>query len=793
MHGDPWPVAMAAFRRGQLGEAGARCERMLARNASDAGGWQLLGLAALQARDPSLAVAALQHSLRLQANQPATLVNLGVALRSLGRYREALNCYDQALSLQPALPEALSNRANALVGLQKYAEAVESCDRALTARPGYAEAFNNKGNALQALGQPQEALACFEAALRFMPRLASAHNNRAVAFLAIKRPADALAACDCALDIDQSYADAHNNRGIALKELGRLADALSSYDRALLLQPDLARAHANRSGLLSALGRVDEALSSIDRALTLAPDNPSFLCIRAAALRRLGRHLEALSTFELALRADAGWTLALQGRAEVLADLSRYEEAISSLVNLLHRVPDSDFAPGHLMHCRLNVCDWTGYESRLSQLLTVIARGERAVAPFWCLALSDSAAVQLQCARIFATRHGRGDPLQRPARPHRHDKIRIGYLSADFRDHPISRLMIGVWEQHDRKRFEICAISLNSREGGALSRRLHAAFDRFEDASKLSDDDLAALIRRLEVDVLVDLIGFTTGMRPGVLARRAAPVQVNYLGYPGTAGSSDADYIIGDAFVIPAGAESFYSEHVVRLPVCFQANDDQRPTAERAPTRAEVGLPPDATVLSSFNNVNRLTPAMFNVWMHLLQACRHAVLWIATDQATARENLRSQAHSAGIAPDRLVFAPRKPYGQHLARLALADLHLDTFPFNGGSTASDALYAGVPVLTCCGEAFASRMAGSLLHALGLPELIAGSLEEYETIGRELLGKPARLAVLRSAIAQSQARNAVFDSRRFCRDLESAYVLMWGRQQRDELPADITVVR
>jgi predicted O-linked N-acetylglucosamine transferase (SPINDLY family) len=791
VNANPLVMAVAAFRQGQLNDARARCEQLLRQNNSDAGAWQLLGLIALQARDLESAVQALERALRLQPDQPAILVNLGVSLRSLGRFQEALSCYDRALRLQPDIPEALNNRGSVLLNLRRYVEALESCERALLARPNYAEAQNNKGSALQGLGRLEDALSCCDTALRLMPGLASAHNNRAAVLLALKRPEEALTACDCALQIDPSSADAHNNRGIALKDLGRVAEALQSCERALRLQPGLADAHANRGGLLTLLGHTDDALESIDRAVKLKGQDATLLCNRGAILRQMGRRLDALSSFEAALRIDQHSTLALRAKAEVLAELGRYEEAAACLTALLERAPDSELGAGQLMHCRLNLCDWTDYDSRVSSLLASVARGEPAVAPFWCLALSASGSVQLQCARIFATYHRVDTIRQAPRHGHRHDRIRIGYLSADFREHAVSRLLIGVWEQHDRSRFETYAISLHGKDDSELGRRAQSAFDHFEDASKLSDQAAAGLIGEREVDILIDLTGLTAGMRPGILARRGAPLQVNYLGYPGSVGRPDTDYIIGDRFTVPATATHYYSERVVRLPVCFQANDHQRPLAQRLPARSDLGLPPEAMVFCSFNNSNKLTPAMFGVWMRLLKTAENSVLWIVADPAVTRTNLRREAVARKIDPNRLIFAPRRPYAEHLARLPLADLFLDTYPFNGGSTASDALSMGVPLLTCCGEAFASRMAGSLLNTLGLPELITHSLQEYEEIALALLHQPFKLAELRARLARNLRESALFDSRSACRDLESAFLLMWHRHQRGEPPADLDV--
>lgn len=710
---------------------------------NDAVTWHRLGLAALRSGDLRAAVDALQRVAQGQPWQPAAWLNLGAALRSAGRAEEAVRCYDRAIALAPALPEAHNNRANALVNLARFEEALASCDRALDLRPTYPQALNNKAIVLCRLKRPQEALASLDRALQLQPQFAAAYANRAAALIDCDRPEDALADCGRALQIDEQQADARNNQGLALHRLGRFVEALDALDQALLLHPGYAEAHVNRGNVLRELGRRDEGLAAIDSALQLQPD-------------LVGAHND---------------------RARLLADLGRHEEAAAGFARVVELAPDFELAAGHLLHCRLRECDWTDYEASLARLLAAVERGALAVAPLWCLDLTDSADLQLACARTFARRRGpRGVTTLRPtahdSRPGAAGRLRVVYLSADFRDHAVSRLLAGIFEQHDRTRFEVIGVSLSAAVQSDLGRRVSAAFDRWEEASRLSDVEIAALIRGLTVDVLVDLNGWTRGMRPGVLARRPAPVQVSYLGYPGTSGADYMDWLIADEFVIPEATRGSYSERVICLPGGFQANDDRR-AAGATPTRAAAGLPQEAIVLGSFGRANKLTPPLFDVWCRFLGASHDSVLWLVADGDTARRNLLNEAQRRGIGSERLFFATRLAYDEHLARLPLADLALDTFPFNGGSTTSDVLWAGVPVLTRAGEAFASRMTGSLLQALGLPELITRNLDEYERVGLELLQRPADLRALRSRLEANLRTTPAFDSRTKCRQLEAAY--------------------
>jgi predicted O-linked N-acetylglucosamine transferase (SPINDLY family) len=377
-------------------------------------------------------------------------------------------------------------------------------------------------------------------------------------------------------------------------------------------------------------------------------------------------------------------------------------------------------------------------------------------------------------------------PLERDPR-----KIRVAYISADFRDHPVSHLLVGVLEQHDRDRFEVIGVSLRAGEDGALEQRVQRAFDRFIDVRGHSDRGVAALLRELEVDIAVDLMGFTQGLRLGIFAHRAAPVQVNYLGYAGTLGVPYMDYLLADEIVIPYGEERWYSEQVVRLPHCYLPNDDRREIATR-PTRAQVGLPADALVFCAFTNAYKINPTVFEIWMRLLKEVPRSVLWLREIGAEAQSNLLREAQLRGVDAGRLVFAPRvASMAEHLARQGLADLYLDTLPYNAHSTACDALWSGIPILTRIGRSLASRTAASALTAAGLPELITHSPEEYERKALELALYPEQLQALRAKLSQRRTGSALFDTTRYCRHLESAYDVMRQRSLRGEPPRGFRV--
>ena len=717
---------------------------------------------------------------------------LGVIAAQRKHPQDAIELIDRALQLRPDHAEALSNRGVALAELGRHEEALVSYDRALQLKPGYAEAHNNRGMALWSLNRHEGALASYDHAIKLVPDYAEAHNNRGMALWSLHRHEEALASYDRALELRPSYADAHNNRAAALRDLKRPEEALASCDRALELQPDYAHVHNNRGTILSDLRRFEEALASYERALQLEPDYAEALNNRGNALVVLERTEEALVSYDRALRARPGYAHALSNLGNALGDLRRPDEAARVYARLLDLAPDHEYALGRMFHSRLRCCDWAQYAENGSRIVQAVKEGRKADAPLTFLAVSDSAELQLACARAYA--RDRYPPSPAPlwtGQPYRHDRIRVAYVSADFRDHAVSCLTVGLFEAHDRDRFDAIALSLHPEDQSVTGRRVKAAFSRFFDVSRKGDREVAALLRDMEVDIAVDLTGFTADARSRIFAHRGAPIQVNYLGFPATMGAEYIDYIIADRFVIPEDMRAHYAEKVVYLPDTFQANDGKRRIAETTPTREEVGLPESGFVFCSFNNSYKINPRFFEVWMRLLRSVNGSVLWLVADNASVRDNLRAEAAKREVEPRRLVFAPRIQYAEHLARLRLADLFLDSLPFNAGTTASDALWAGVPVLTCAGEAFAARMAGSLLHAVDLPGLITFRIEDYEALALRLATVPGDLARIRATLASNRADCPLFDTDRFRRNIEAAYLAMWERYQRGEAPDCIRV--
>ena len=694
--------------------------------------------------------------LRSHPEHPDALHLLGVSETQLGRAQAGLNWIAKSLAVNPDQPVAITNQGNALLALGKPAEALAAYDQALGLWPDYPLAAHGRGNALSALGRPAEALSSFDRALELSPNFLEAINGRGRELCKLQRHAESLAAYDRAIELSPGLPLAHLGRGSALLALKAYGEAMSSIDRALQLAPNLAEGYTERGHLLSEQGHTGAAIAAYDRALQLNPNLAGAWLSRGLALSLQDRFIEAAESLRRALAID----------------------------------PRQPYARGACLHAQLQICDWTGYAEEVREIKASMERDEPVDFPFSYLAVSDSPRLQLRCATAFAGLQRSGQRPLWAGERYTHERIRVAYVSADFLEHPTSYLMAGLFEKHDRERFEIIAISLRD-EDSPTARRVRAAFERFIVAGPRPDHELAGLMRDLEIDVAVDLMGYTGEHRTGIFSFRPAPIQVNYLGFPATMGTADIDYIIADQFLIPPEQSSGYSERIVYLPESFQANDDRRPSAPEAPSRAQFGLPATGFVWCSFHSSYKLTPVMFDVWARLLRAVPGSVLWLVGGKPAVEDNLRREALARGVDAQRLVFAKSLPYPQHLARLPLADLCLDTLPFNGGTTSSDALWAGVPVVTCSGQSFAARMSGSLLHTLGLSGLVTHSLQDYERLALQLAETPERLAELRAALARRRDSSPLFDTNRFRRHLEAAYVAMVERYQHGLPPATISI--
>ncbi|MFO1316470.1 MAG: tetratricopeptide repeat protein [Burkholderiales bacterium] len=650
-------------------------------------------------------------------------------------------------------------RAFAAAGRGAAAEAEALCHAALAADPGHFEAQFLLGTLAGQAGRMAESA-------RLLAHAVARHGGSA---------------------------NAHNNLGNALQALNRLDEALASYDRALALNAEHGDAHYNRGIVLAALRRNDEALASYERALTLRPESADAHANRGLVLRELGRHADAVAAFDRAIVLQPAHAGAHVNRGLVLREMKRLPEALASLARGLALDPAHPFVFGEWLHTRMQMCDWAGIDRDFARLAAGIAHGEPICAPFTVLATPVPTSLQALAAQAWTrARFPPDTTFPAIARRPRRDRIRVAYVSPDFREHPVGRLVVAALEAHDRARFEVTAIAIGRADGGDVQRRVMRAADRYVDARALGDREVAQRARELGVDIAIDLAGYTTDSRPGIFALRAAPVQASYLGYLGTMGAPYIDYLIADRVTIPDADRPRYAERIVRLPAYFPDDVTRRP-AERAPTREACGLPASGFVFCCFNNSYKLLPETLDRWTAILRGVPGAVLFLYAENAWAQANLRREFAARGIGPQRLVFAAWQPHGDYLARYAVADLFLDTHPYNAGTTASDALWAGLPVLTYAGDTFAGRVAASLLVAAGVPELVAATPAAYVASAIDLASRPDRLHALRQRLAGRRVAAPAGPPAAHTRWLESAYEAMHARWQAGLAPDHIEIAR
>lgn len=670
-------------------------------------------------------------------NPPADELNAVAAHYHQGRLTQALDLASDLLTRFPH-GEILNNITGAIhAGLGRFEQAIHHYDRAIELAPDYFEAFNNRGNALNDHKRSAEAVASFDQAIKLNPNYAEAWMNRGIALRRLGRLDDALASGSKAIKLNPAIGEAYNNRGNTLAAMGRNAEALADLDKAIALKPDSAQAHVNRGNALLALKRADDAIASYDRAIAIAPT-----------------HVNAHNN-----------------KGSVLRSLKRFDEALASHQTAMRYATGSALTAAELRNVQAHMCLWS--DSALDTGLSQLGTGDDAFPPFYMLAFEDSLQRQLLAARNWtAKEYGGGRAATfRPRNPSA--KIRIGYFSADFHNHATMYLMARLFELHDRSRFEIHAFSYGPDVQDEMRARLIANVDGFHKVSGLQDDAVAKLARSKGIDIAVDLKGHTQDSRLGIFAHRAAPLQVGYLGYPGTTGSDFIDYLIADEVTVPADFQRFYAEKLAYLPNSYQPNDDSRAIADRVFTRAECGLPDQGFVFACFNNNYKITRAEFDIWARLLNQVDGSVLWLLKDNHWAADNLRREARARGISADRLIFAEKLPQAEHLARQRCADLFLDTFNVNAHTTASDALWAGLPVLTKLGNSFVARVAGSLLTAIDMPELVTQSPAAYEQRALEIATDPALLASLKVKLAANRTTTPLFDTVRYARDIEALF--------------------
>jgi len=638
-------------------------------------------------------------------------------------------------------------------------------------------ALLNLGLSCRAQGDLQAALAHYDAAIRLQPNFADAYMARGVACNDQKDHLAAIENYKRAIALDPNLVAAHYNQANAYRALGEQQAAVNSYNQAIQLAPDLADAYANRGNALIALKKPRIALASFNRAIELKPDVAANYLNRGICFAELGDPNAAFADLGYAIKLNPLLAEAHAKRAAILAQFKHYKESIAEDELAYKAKPDLEHLLGQLLHAKNSSCDWSNYTENLDAIRLKLANNDEVIQPWANLSIFDEPLLHQKCAEIWLNnivKPGQ-DRKRSPEKAFiQKKKIRIGYYSPNFHDHPVMHLMNGVFQNHDQDQFELIAFSFAKKIAGDYQKNVAKSFSKLLYIDEFSDDDIVALSHDLNIDIAVDLSGFTDACKPGVFLKRCAPVQINFLGYAGSLGSAQWDYIVADDQVIPPESRDFYAEKIIYLPDCFQPNDVEKGISSASFSRQDFQLPQHGFVYCCSNNLYKITPPVFDVWMRVLALVPDSVMWLFSQHALGIENLKKEAQLRGVDPDRLIFARRLPsLADHLARYRLADLFLDTFPYNAHTTASDALWAGLPVLTCAGQSYASRVAASLLTTIDLPELITSNHQDFEAMAVKLAMQPQPLADLKQRLETNRLTTALFDTERFTRNLELAF--------------------
>ncbi|MCC7251817.1 tetratricopeptide repeat protein [Hyphomicrobium sp.] len=787
--------AVEHLREGRLQQSEAIHRRILARTPRHAPSLHNLGLIAFRSNACNEAIDYIRQSLAIDPKSHKAWLSLAVMLRDASRLDEAISACRQCVALAPADAKAFSVLGNLLRAAQNDVDAVAAYEESLKLKPDQPTVLAKMGELLLQAGNAGEALELCRRARALDPDLAGAQSLERRILAATGQRDTAEAMIDAATDDPAERARLCDELATFLRAEKRFAEAVPVQRRATTLVPDRADYHFNFASALEGAGKKRDALSAYQAGLALEPERDDAYARVGTLLRGMEMHEGAATALEHAVKLNPELTNAHYDLGITYKLMGRTEEARAAIGRAIACAPDSLVFRFEHIHLRRILCDWDGLDAEEARSLDLLETSKSCVAPFLLLPMPSDRAMQFKAAQRFA--RAVAAPAEQRFESHltgsrRDRRIRVGYVSADFFAHATAFLLAEVLEKTDRSRFELFAYCYSPDDGSDMRRRVVAAFDRFVDIGTMTDREAAAAIHADGIDILVDLKGYTRHARTEIFSYRPAPIQVNYLGYPGTMGADYIDYVLADPVVAPMEHQEHYTERIVHLPHCYQPNDRQRKIADAPMTRAEFGLPEDAFVFCSFNNPYKLTPVLFDVWMRLLKRVPGAVLWIYAKEAGCRENLAREAAARGVDPARLILATPRPPAEHLARLRLADLFLDTPQYNAHTTASDALWAGLPVLTCIGETFSGRVAASILTAMNLDELITDSLDAYERAAIAFAEDRRRLEPIRRKIAAERETAPLFDSDRYTRNLERAYETMVDIMRRGEVARPFAVV-
>jgi predicted O-linked N-acetylglucosamine transferase (SPINDLY family) len=777
--------ALALHQSGLLQEARQIYTEILKKNKNQFDALNLSGLIEFEHRNFLEAAQLFTSAITVKSTSASTHSNLGLALKELGELELAVKCFDKAISIDASYAEAFYNRGIALHDMEKFDLAIESYSNAIDLNANFAESYNNKGLSHKAIKQLTQARDCYLQAIQISPNYAEALNNLGVVHKELGNPKEAVACCQKAIELVSNFAEAHYNLGLAWQELKEFDKAVASYGQAVNFNDALPEAHYNRGVALHELKQFKAAVISYESAIRNRSNYKEAYNNLGVSLKELKQYRDAQVCYETALALDVNFVDAHYNLANVLQLVNGLEAALLHYRNAFSINPEYLFLYGTFLLLEMQLCDWESLSSDLLKLEQEILKRKKVTDPFPALVLFDDPKLHQIAAQVYVDDKAPLNPILgdiAPRPPHR--RIRLGFYSADLRWHPVAIWLAEQVENHDKSKFELFAFSFRSDVKDPMQQRLQAAFDHFIEVDSMSDLELAKLSRELEIDIALDLGGHTQDSRPGVFAARAAPIQVSHLGFPGSWGADYIDYILANVFGVQQEMQQHFNERIIYVPALY-TYDRQRAISTETLKRAAFGLPDTGFVFTCQNGIQKIHPEVFDIWMRLLNNVPGSVLWLQEPHPTAIRNLQKEAQARGVNPARLVFLKREVVAveqepariaKYLASYRLADLFLDTWPYNAGTTAIDALWAGLPVITKSGKSLVSRMATSALHDIEMPELITSTAQDYEALALELATNTSKLQAVKDKLASHRLTTALFDPVANTRHIENAYVSM-----------------
>jgi len=708
-----------------------------------------------------------------------------IDLHKKGQLEKAKNICLEILKSEPDNFNTLHLLGIIAFQTKNYQASEEILNKAIKIKPDFADAYTNRGIVLKVLNKLDEAIESWNNAIKINSKNFQAYNHRGVVLIELKRPKEAIESWNNAIKIKPDFAEAYNNLGNVLNDLKRFDESLKKYNEAIKIKPNFFEAYSNRGSVLKALNKLEEALNSCNEAIKINPKYAEAYNNRGIILAELKQVDAALENYKNAIKINPNFSDAYNNQGVLLIELKRLDDAKESFESALKINPDSNFLLGRLIATKNNLCDWNSFIENSEKLKNNIEKNKKSSSPFNLLSIYDLPELQKKFTEIFVKEEypetNSIDPIikKKPKK-----KIRLGYYSADFHNHPVSYLIANLFELHDKSKFELIAFSLGPKKNDQMQDRISKAFDKFINVNSKTEKEISILSRELEIDIAIDLMGFTKNNKFRIFINRCAPLQISYLGYAGTTGTKSIDYIIGDKILIPEKYQKNFSEKIIYLPNSFMVNDPTKKISDKIITREEFDLPKNGFVFCCFNKKYKITPNVFEIWMRLLKKIDGSVLWLFEENSTSIKNLKIEASKRDVDEERLIFANRVPLlADHFARHKLADLFIDTFPYTAHSTCSDALWAGLPVLTRMGQSFASRVSGSLLNAIGLNELITNTEEEYENKAFSLATDPNYINEIKNKLYKNRLTKPLFNVKLFTKHIESAYTAIYDRYNKN----------